>query len=26
VLRYAGDWADLDAGSCSLHRFHVARG
>jgi phosphohistidine phosphatase len=26
VMRYAGDWADLDAGSCALQRFHVARG
>ena len=26
VLSYAGEWADLDAGSCALERFHVARG
>ncbi|GAA6524692.1 histidine phosphatase family protein [Intrasporangium sp. DVR] len=26
VLRYAGDWADLDWGSCELQRFHVSRG
>jgi phosphohistidine phosphatase len=26
VLRYAGDWADLDWGSCELQRFHVNRG
>jgi phosphohistidine phosphatase len=26
VMRYAGDWADLDAGACALQRFHVARG
>jgi phosphohistidine phosphatase len=25
VLRYAGDWADLDLGSCELARFHVSR-
>lgn len=26
VLRYAGDWADIDWGSCELQRFHVSRG
>ncbi len=26
VLRYAGDWADLDLGTCELARFHVSRG
>jgi len=26
VLRYAGEWADLDLGSCDLARFHVSRG
>jgi phosphohistidine phosphatase len=26
VLSYAGEWADLDAGSCALEHFHVARG
>jgi phosphohistidine phosphatase len=26
VLRYAGDWTDLDFGSCDLARFHVSRG
>ena len=26
VLRYAGDWAELDVGSCQLQRFHVSRG
>ena len=26
VLQYAGDWADLDLGACSLRRFHVSRG
>ena len=26
VLRYAGEWADLDLGSCALARFHVSRG
>jgi len=26
VLRYAGDWADLDLGTCALDRFHVCRG
>jgi phosphohistidine phosphatase len=26
VLDYAGDWADLDLGTCSLMRFHVSRG
>ena len=25
VLRYQGEWADLDAGTCSLVRFHVSR-
>ena len=25
VLRFAGEWADLDFGSCELMRFHVAR-
>ena len=26
VLRYAGEWADIDFGSCALTRFHVSRG
>jgi len=26
VLSYAGEWADLDAGDCSLESFHAARG
>ncbi|MDV3221256.1 SixA phosphatase family protein [Intrasporangium sp.] len=26
VLRYAGEWADLDWSSCELQRFHVSRG
>ncbi len=26
VLDYAGEWADLDAGTCRLRRFHLARG
>ncbi|MFM6848764.1 MAG: SixA phosphatase family protein [Terrabacter sp.] len=26
VLRYAGEWADIDFGSCALMRFHVSRG
>lgn len=26
VLSLAGEWTDLDAGSCVLERFHVARG
>ena len=26
VLQYAGEWADLDLGACSLLRFHVSRG
>jgi len=26
VLRYAGDWADLEWGACELERFHVSRG
>lgn len=26
VLRYAGEWPDLDDGDCSLERFHVCRG
>jgi phosphohistidine phosphatase len=26
VLRYAGDWEDLDWGSCALERYHVSRG
>ena len=26
VMRYAGDWADLEWGSCELQRFHVSRG
>jgi len=26
VLRYAGEWADLELGSCALARFHVSRG
>jgi phosphohistidine phosphatase len=26
VLRYAGAWTDLEAGTCALQRFHVARG
>jgi phosphohistidine phosphatase len=26
VLRYAGEWTDLDFGSCDLARFHVSRG
>lgn len=26
VLRYAGDWADLDFGTCDLARFHACRG
>ena len=26
VMRYAGDWADLDPGPCELQRFHVSRG
>lgn len=25
VLRYAGDWPDLDVGAASLDRFHVCR-
>ena len=25
ILRYAGDWTDLDFGSCDLARFHVSR-
>ena len=25
VLRYAGEWTDLDFGTCSLQRFHVSR-
>lgn len=25
VLKYSGDWADLDWGSCELERFHVSR-
>lgn len=25
VLRYSGDWADLEFGSCDLERFHVCR-
>src|SRR6478752_5315359 len=25
VLRYQGEWADLEPGSCSLARFHVSR-
>lgn len=25
VLRYAGEWSDLDFGMCDLNRFHVAR-
>ena len=26
VLRYAGEWADIDFGTCELTRFHVSRG
>ena len=26
VLSYAGDWADIDLGTCALTRFHVSRG
>lgn len=26
VLRYSGEWADLDLGTCELARFHVSRG
>ena len=26
VLRYAGEWADIDLGTCELARFHVSRG
>ncbi len=26
VLRYQGDWEDLEPGSCDLDRFHVSRG
>jgi len=26
VLRYAGEWADLDLSTCELTRFHVSRG
>lgn len=26
VLRYAGEWADIDLGACELLRFHVSRG
>lgn len=26
VLRYDGDWADIDLGGCELTRFHVSRG
>ena len=26
VLRYEGDWLDLDSGDCQLERFHVSRG
>ena len=26
VLRYPGEWADLDVGSCQLQRFHLSRG
>lgn len=26
VLRFAGEWTDLDFGACDLERFHVARG
>ena len=26
VLRYAGEWADLESGDCDLERFHVPRG
>ena len=26
VLRFAGEWTDLDFGACDLQRFHVARG
>ncbi|EWT02229.1 phosphoglycolate phosphatase [Intrasporangium oryzae NRRL B-24470] len=26
VMRYDGDWADLDLGTCELTRFHVSRG
>jgi phosphohistidine phosphatase len=26
VLSYAGDWADIDLGTCTLRRFHVSRG
>lgn len=26
VLSYKGEWADIDAGSCALTRFHVSRG
>lgn len=26
VLRYAGDWADLEFGSCDLERFHAPEG
>ncbi len=25
VLRFAGEWTDLDFGSCDLERFHVAK-
>jgi phosphohistidine phosphatase len=25
VLRYQGEWADIEAGSCTLARFHVSR-
>jgi phosphohistidine phosphatase len=25
ILRYAGEWTDLDFGSCDLLRFHVSR-
>lgn len=26
VLSYAGDWTDIDLGTCALRRFHVSRG
>lgn len=26
VLKYSGDWADIDWGSCELERFHASRG